>query len=142
MAKLRQGLHLDPREYKKMTDIINHLEDFGVDARQVIENTAQATVKKMKREAPKDTHRLERNITAQYTIDGTVQIESEAIDPETGVDYAYIQEYGLSRFKTTPYFRKNIQYFIRKVERDLRGLFRTYTSLGAGYRTRQLRRRR
>ena len=94
----------------------------------------------MRQQAPVDTGRLRSNIEAQTTLFNTVEVESVAIDPETGEDYAYVQEHGSRHVRAQPYFNKNIAWWKRTFERTLRELLRAYTSLGSSHKARNIRR--
>lgn len=139
MPRLKATLILDEKDEKRLEDIIKILEGYGVDSQRVLDNEAHHTLRKMKDDAPRDTGRLERNIQAQTLVSGGVEFTSEAIDPETGDDYAFIQEHGSRFVKAQPYFFRNIRAWRRRAENSLRQLFRNYTSLGQGHRSRRLR---
>ena len=77
------------------------------------------TVGRMKQLAPVDTGRLRRNIEQEVRSDNIV-FRSEAIDPKTRRDYAYVQEYGIG-VPPRPYFNKTIRnFFIPKFISELR----------------------
>lgn len=82
-----------------------------------MEHAAKNAVGRMKQDAPVDTGRLRREVEYKVTNDDII-ITSEAIDPETKVDYAPIQEHGLG-VPPQPYFFKNIRWMTTKLVDDI-----------------------
>lgn len=82
-----------------------------------MEHVAKNTVGRMKQDAPVDTGRLRREVEYKVTNDDII-VTSEAFDPETGVDYAPIQEHGLG-VPPQPYFYKNIRWMTTKLVEDI-----------------------
>ena len=107
-------------DLKRLNSLFNELRAIDGDADQVINVEAKNTVRRMERQAPVDTGRLKREIHFVHTGVGSVEFESEAIDPDTGVDYAPAQEFGTRFFKAQPYFFHNIRLFRRDLFNSLR----------------------
>ena len=123
MPQVRASIELDKSSLANIDKMLAQLEELGGDTANIINVEAKNTVRRMERDAPIDTGRLSRNIEFHQTDKHSVEIESEAIDPETGVDYAPIQEFGLGNGRNTPYFFKNIRRMksniIRRVNRRI-----------------------
>ena len=101
--------------YKKMDEL---KAVGGRGATGIIERQVKNTVGRMKKDAPVDTGNLRSRI--DYEKAGKVfTIESEARDPETGINYAPIQEFGAPGIRNTPFFYGNIRLFIRDTHRAL-----------------------
>ena len=76
----------------------------------------------MKQQAPVDTGRLRTNVSYTTYVTNTrseLIMESEAIDPNTGRDYAPVQEYGLNGLRAQPYFRHNAQWGFEQLYKRL-----------------------
>ena len=96
----------------RLSSKMQELSNIGGDVGKIVNNEARNTIRRMKNEAPFDTGRLFRNIDFIQTGRQGVEFESEAIDPETKVDYAPIQEHGLG-VPARPYFWRNVRLFTR-----------------------------
>lgn len=112
----RANIELDQGDLRR---VIKKMRDLGATKAEVlnaIDKEAHNAEVRMKRAAPRDTGRLVRNIEVTRSRN-FVQFDSEAIDPQSGIDYAPIQELpnGTMPFKTTPYFWRNIRQFQRKI---------------------------
>ncbi len=118
---LKVSIQSNQADLKSIKKKLEELKEFGKhEVKKILTHEAKQTVGRMKKAAPVDTGRLRRNIEQTIYRDDIV-IESEAIDPQTGKDYAVIQEYGLSKFiKYTPYFRKNVRGLITNLNRRLK----------------------
>ena len=108
---LKTGLRINQLDLKHLNNKINELSDLGGlgETRKVLEHVGSQSTGRMKQSAPVDTGRLRREV--EYTVrvtkaESDLIMESEAIDPETKIDYAPIQEYGLNGVRPTPYFRR------------------------------------
>ena len=134
LPKLTGSISLDARSRRKLNDLIKFSATFGFSVDKVMDSNARNTLAKMKKDAPVDTGRLRRNITAQYAIDNKVDFSSEAIDPETKEDYAPKQEFGTRFLPAQPYFYKNINAFKRRFEADVRSIFRNLSGIGSRFR--------
>lgn len=125
----KASLSLNEADFKNLGYIVRELKKFDVDASKVMYNEAKNTVEKIKRDAPVDTGRLRSNVEAQLTTLGSVEITSEAYDPETGEDYAVIQEFGSRFLPAQPYFFKWVHRYRSKVTNSLRQIFINLSSL-------------
>lgn len=117
---LRFSVEANKTQLKSINRKLAELEKFSKkEVKSALRHAAANAVGRMKQDAPVDTGRLRRNI--EYTVTNRgVNIVSEAIDPETGQDYAPVQEYGLRFLPAQPYFRPNITKFIEELNRNLR----------------------
>lgn len=107
MPQLKSGLQVDKTDLADINSLLAKLEDFPIEVLGAFDSTKDKTVQEMKKYAPYDTGRLQRNIEGTVTpLDNGIQIEFEstAIDPDTKVDYAPIQEYGGRNFRGSHYF--------------------------------------
>lgn len=110
---------LKQSDLKRLNKKMKALEAFPAELDAAIEHNASQAVGRMKQDAPVDTGRLRRQIH-QTNQQGGLYIESEAIDPRDGRDYAHTQEYGGRYFPAQPYFFKNIRVMISKLHRDIK----------------------
>ena len=102
---------VNPRDQKRLNNKLKSLDKFAdFDLDKLINSTAKEAQNKMESNAPVDTGRLRRNLGFEHLSNG-IEFYSEAIDPDTGIDYAPSQEYGTRLFKAHPYFYKNIKWF-------------------------------
>ena len=118
MAGLKVGIKLNQVDLKNLNAKLAALSSFPGTALQIMTHETDQAVGRMKRDAPKDTHRLERNIEVTSVTTDDFIIKSEAIDPKTGKDYAPLQEYGIG-VKGKPYFRHNIDLLYTKLRARL-----------------------
>ena len=116
---LKSGIKISPISKRNLNRLLKEVETFTGDAKRIIKHEADNAVGRMKQDAPVDSGRLRREIEARRINKDDVIIESIAIDPATGRDYAPIQEYGLLGYKEQPYFRKNIRLFIDRLTQRL-----------------------
>ncbi len=118
---LRFNTQVNQADLKNLNGKLKQLSEFSKkESRLSLDHAARNTVGRMKQNAPVDTGRLRREVDYELVGDG-VTIHSEAIDPDTGIDYAPIQEYGGPRNNppAQPYFRPNIIKFISELIKDL-----------------------
>ena len=111
---------VDPKDLKNLQNKIAELNSF--EKNTVFESfthAANQTVGRMKKDAPVDTGRLRREVEYVLTSKG-ITIGSEAIDPDTGKDYAPEQEFGTREFPAHPYFYRNIRGFLLYIMKDLK----------------------
>ena len=112
------GIEWNQSDLKSLTGKIKDLAMFPGLARKVLLHESNQTVAKMRNEAPIDTGRLRREIDSKITS-SSATIESIALDPKTGIDYAPVREYGLDGHPPQPYFRHNIDLFFTNVRTRL-----------------------
>ena len=121
MAKLKFGLKLNQADLKRVNGKLSLLQKMGdTGVNKALNEEARKIVGVMKSEAPVDTGRLRTNIEYSNRGGSGLVIESSAIDPNTGEDYAPIQEYGGRNIKHTPYFNHNVRKFISNLHANLR----------------------
>ena len=118
MAEISYSLRRNAADFNKLLNKLKKLEEAGHDVENMMRVNAQNTLNDMQRDAPKDTRNLVNNIEAFYGKDEVI-FQSEAIDPNTGIDYAPIQEFGGTDIKYTPYFYKNIRRFRRNLAQSI-----------------------
>ena len=119
MAGLSMSIQVNERDLSKLTDKLAALASFPGTANQIMKHEAEQAVGRMKRDAPFKTGLLRSEIEIVSQDASDIVIESEAIDPKTGVDYAPVREFGLDGFAPTPYFRHNIDLLENKLEERL-----------------------
>lgn len=85
---------------------------------KVIEEASEDAEKLMKERAPYDSGRLQRGITSDVKPNKTT-ITSQAIDPDSRVDYAPFQEYGTRFQPGKPYFYRTAREVFRKMYNDI-----------------------
>ena len=101
---LKTGIQVNEADYKRFEKKIRQLKSLDSSVfPKILRRTGQSTVKEMSRYAPFDTGRLRTNIEYRSTKE-SVTWESEAIDPETNIDYAPIREFGLDGRGASHYF--------------------------------------
>ena len=111
---------LNVKDNASVLGMISALNRFGdTGGGRSIETEAKNTVARMRKDAPYDTGRLNRNIKYKKKGKGTVEFESIAKDPQTGEDYAPKQEHGIG-VPPRPYFYKNVRKFSRDLAKNLR----------------------
>ena len=126
-------IYIDAKDLQKLNETIDVLKLFDEDVVRRINNQTDIAVRNMIREAPVDTGRLQRQIVSERISDNSVIIFSEAIDPDTGVDYAPIQDQGGRHNRPTYYFTRNINKYVFNVMEDLRkSLIRVLKGAPAG----------
>ena len=128
MAK--PGFSLNRDDYVRLTKAMDRLAEFPEEAKKETRHIGEQTVGRAKKNATNmgavDTGRLRRGIEWRPSSNGTgVTIESSAIDPQTGRDYAATVHEGLGRGKnSTP--RRNLaqafEWATRTYEKRLRNL--------------------
>ena len=117
------GIDLDKKSFDTIAAKLQELESLDGDGAKIINTEAKNTVHRMQRQAPRDTGRLIDGIDFIQTDKDAVEIFSEAIDPETKVDYAPIQEHGLG-VRAQPYFWHNVRLFKRDLFRSLQRMIK------------------
>ena len=123
MAGIKASIELNKKDLKDLNDIQSNLSALGAKTDVIIDNEAERTVRKMKKDVRKDTRRLKNSIKWESTGKNKGYFEATAIDPESGVDYASIQEQAsVAGISTTPYFFHNIRAFKRNLTNELRRL--------------------
>ena len=138
-AQVRTGIQINQADLaalkKKMADL--HYFSFnGVE--QSVRHNGNKAVAKAKNNATRmgavDTGRLRRNIEGKMTGTGKNTefiIESEAFDPETGLDYAPTVHWGLARrgrnAQPRPYLQEAFRYLIHELHKDLTRRLREIT---------------
>ena len=125
---LKSGIQISPVSKKHLKKKIDALSEFPYELNKIMKDEGKITVLQMRQDAPEDTGRLKRNIGYEVLFGGKeVILESTAIDPLTGRDYAPLQEYGIGVPKR-PYFRKNVDIFFsrlkQRIDRTLKRLNR------------------
>ena len=115
---LKSGIFISPISAKHLKKKLASLETVPKELQKILEHEASQAVGRMKQDAPVDTGRLRRKIEADVRPDNEVIIESSAVDPRTGVDYAPLQEYGIG-VPERKYFRHNIDLFRLKLKARL-----------------------
>ena len=110
---------MDPGDLKRLQQKVKELSDFS--EKELIlslRHAADNAVGRMKQKAPVLTGRLRREI--EYTKERrALTLTSEAIDPDTKIDYAPIQEHGGRNINPQPYFYQNIRLMIHSLTKDL-----------------------
>ena len=127
MPQLKARIFANKLDQKNLVKKIRSLEDYPDEVRKVLIIEARNTVSRMRKDAPFDTGRLRREIEAIVRKDNEVVVSSEAIDPQTGIDYAPIREYGLDGYKEQPYFRHNRDIFFTRLRQRLTRLLKQIT---------------
>lgn len=116
------GLTINPQQYKSIRKRFDTLKKFAGEKEylRIMEHHAKNTVGRIKQDAPVDTGRLRREVSYEMAVNG-VHLRSRAIDPDTGEDYAYVQNYGDSarNIPATYYWSKNIPLMIQRIHRDI-----------------------
>ena len=87
---------------------------------RVLHHHGKNVVGRIKAKAPVDTGRLRREV--EYTVSKErLEVTSRAIDPDTGFDYAYIQNWGSSaaRIPATYYFTNTVKRLFRDISDDI-----------------------
>ena len=140
---LKTGIHLDPKDARRYKELMQHLGTIGVSIDKVMDSTMKDTVGRVKKEVIKmdavETYNLHDNVKSVKHGMNNYALESEAIDPETNRDYAPVVHEGLgdgANSKPRPYLQVGLRYFKYKFERNIRQLFRSYTSLGDSFKSR------
>ena len=129
---------VDAGDAKRLRDVVKGLKQMGSDPDGLIRGTVLRTVKIAQRNAKRmgayDSGRLHDNIEVKRIGKGKYEFTSEAIDPDTGADYAPIVHDGLARTgrnsKSRPYLREAIRTLGKRIEYNLRTTFRDLVSLG------------
>ena len=115
------GIRINKADLKHLIGKIDELENISkTDLKRSLNHIGKNTVGRMKRDAPVDTGRLRREVTYRVPSNRDIVLESKAIDPKTGVDYAPAQEYGLHGLRPQPYFRHNARLGFRRLYEDLK----------------------
>ena len=114
------GIKLNQANLNTLKRDLASLDRYPKIAKKIIKSEADKAVVRMKKDAPFDTGRLKRNIKVTNVTSDDLTIKSEAINPTTGVDYSYAQEYGLGPGKFTPYFRHNVHILITRLSARLK----------------------
>ena len=117
---LKGGLRINKVDFKALNNKLNKIQEFPKEAKAILRHEANQAVGKMKRDAPVDTGRLRREITATRVSGDDIVIESIAIDPKTGEDYATIQEFGGRNIRPQPYFYHNIRVMLSELHKRLK----------------------
>ena len=108
MAQLKSGIQVNAADLARLNRKMRELIELDEEAvPKVMKRTGEAVVREMRAYAPYKTGRLKTNIDYEVKeIENftTVEFESEAIDPETKIDYAPIQEFGTRLFRGSHYF--------------------------------------
>ena len=109
---------MELKNLKKKFNKLHHYSFDGVE--RSIQHVASQAVGRMKKSAPVDTGRLRREI-GYTTSHQNLIIFSEAFDPETGEDYAPLQEYGSTRrgIRAQPFFYKNVRWMFDALYKDI-----------------------
>ena len=117
---LISGIKINKTDLKHLN---NKLKDLGSFSDREVDksmaHSAKQAVGWMRRDAPVDTGRLRREIDYRQST-YNVTLFSEAIDPETRIDYAPTQEFGAGRIPAHPYFYKNVRRFFVYLHKDLK----------------------
>lgn len=140
---LSKVLSLNASDDQHFKDKMRMVQGAGVHIDKILKNTGNDTVRYTKKQVDLydavDTGRLKRNVKLAPTIFGQSILESEAIDPTTGKDYAPTVNDGLGVGRNSvarPYFDNGVRYFQNKFKQNVTALFRLYSSLGASSRDR------
>ena len=108
-------------ELKNLKKKFNLLHKYSFDGvEKTIQHVASQAVSRMRKAAPFDTGRLRREID-YTTAHQNLVIHSEAFDPETGEDYAPLQEFGSRRrgIRAQPFFYRNIRWMFDALYKDI-----------------------
>ena len=101
------------KDLNELSDKIGALENLtGHKSRDILENFGATVNRKMNAYVPIDTGQLQRSLRYEVGAD-SIEFEARALDPDTGEDYAPIQEYGGYNaqgqyINPQPYFRRAI----------------------------------
>ena len=121
----------DANQHRALQQRIKALKSiFGpAEIDRVLQHHANNLVGRIKQEAPVDTGRLRRNVKSEtFALFGNnaVRVVSSAIDPQTGEDYTYVQNFGdpTRNIPATYYFTRTAANFARKIYDDLGRRFR------------------
>ncbi len=122
MPRNKFSIQVNKTDEKRLINKMKSLDSFGrkeVDI--IIESAAQGAVAKMKKAVPVDTGRLKRQIEVDRLGKGRFEIDSSAVDPQSGRQYStVIEEYG-GRFKRgLHYFREGTSFFRGEARAELR----------------------
>ena len=120
-------IELSKKDLSKLKNKFNELHKYSLDSvENSIKHVAAQAVGRMKKEAPVATGRLRREIGYELA-NKRVTIFSEAIDPETRIDYAPLQEYGSRKLNIPPhpFFYRNIRWFYNALYKDISRKIRT-----------------
>ena len=116
MPQNSANITVNNKDYQRLVKKLRKLGAIDADFKKAFAIEGKNAVARMERSAPHKTGRLRRNIEYKATTKG-IEIESRAIDPQTRIDYAPIQELppGTMPFRTTPYYWRNIRQMQRKL---------------------------
>ena len=115
MVGLKAGIQINKGDLKNLRNKIASLANFPGTANDILRHEGTQAVGRIKRDSPFDTGRLRRAVELKVQTSDEIIIESEAIDPKTGIDYAPVREYGLDGHPPQPYFRHNIDLMFTKL---------------------------
>lgn len=117
MAKLKSGIQIEDKSFARIATRVKNLENLASkeELGTLFEDVAKDTVFRMRKDVRKDTKKLKNSIEYSKKKDG-VEFTASAVDPDTGEDYASLQDTGGRHFAHTPYFKKNILIFIATIQ--------------------------
>ena len=127
MAQLKARIFANKLDQKNLVKKVRSLQDYPEEIQRILRHEAANVVGRMKQDAPVDTGRLRREIEAVVRKDNEVVVSSKAIDPQTGIDYAPIREYGLDGNRSQPYFRHNRDLFFTRLRQRFTRLLKQIT---------------
>ena len=109
------------RQLKEFNAKVKKLSEISkTEVPDVLNEAGRIVEQKMKKLAPVDTGNLKREI--YYDVDyknQTILWESTAINKRNKVDYAPIQEYGLSGLTPQPYFQPALRTALHEMNQEL-----------------------
>ena len=118
----RVRIEVNQSDLKRLNDITSHLKKIGSNPdaiiRGAVETTADIAERNAKRMGAYDTGRLAHNITVDKSSKGFI-IESIAIDPDTGQNYAPIVHNGLGTGRNSrarPYLFEAVRTLPRRID--------------------------
>ena len=122
--RLKVGIEINQADLKHLTKKLKILKNTAGKGttKALVDGVGLQTTSKMKQQAPVDTGRLRTNVSyTTYVTDTRSELimESEAIDPNTGRDYAPVQEYGLNGLRAQPYFQHNARWGFEQLYKRL-----------------------
>lgn len=113
-------LKWNANDLKKVNTKLSELMKLAgeVEVQKTFTHVGRGAVGRMRTDAPVDTGRLRREIAFRASGQN-LRLTSEALDPDSGKDYAPLQEHGFRHTPARPYFWKFTRWAVAETIRDL-----------------------